>query len=29
MNNPQYMSGTGNNFVISEYENSKTDSGEA
>ena len=25
MNNPQYMSGTGNNFVISEYENSKTD----
>ena len=25
MNNPQYMSGTGNNFVVSEYENSKTD----
>lgn len=25
MNNPQYMSGTGNNFLVSEYENSKTD----
>jgi diaminopimelate epimerase len=25
MNNPQYMSGTGNNFVLSKYENSKTD----
>ena len=25
MNNPQYMSGTGNNFLISKYENSKTD----
>ncbi len=25
MINPQYMSGTGNNFLVSEYENSKTD----
>ena len=25
MNNPQYMSGTGNNFLVSEYENTKTD----
>ena len=25
MNNPQYMSGTGNNFLVSEYENSKTE----
>ena len=25
MNNPQYMSGTGNNFLVSEYENSKSD----
>ena len=25
MNNPQYMSGTGNKFLVSEYENSKTD----
>ena len=25
MNNPQYMSGTGNNFLVSKYENSKTD----
>ena len=25
MNNPQYMSGTGNNFPISEYENTRTD----
>ena len=25
MNNPQYMSGTGNDFLVSEYENSKTD----
>ena len=25
MNNPQYMSGTGNNFLVSEYEKSKTD----
>ena len=25
MNNSQYMSGTGNNFLISEYENTKTD----
>ena len=24
MNNPQYMSGTGNNFLVSDYENSKT-----
>ena len=25
MNNPQYMAGTGNNFLISNYENTKTD----
>ena len=25
MNNPEYMSGTGNNFVVSEYEKPKTD----
>ncbi len=25
MNNPQYMSGTGNNFLVSEFENPKTD----
>ena len=25
MNNPQYMSGTGNNFLISEFDNPKTD----
>ena len=25
MNNPKYMSGTGNNFLVSEYKNSKTD----
>ena len=25
MNNPHYMSGTGNNFLISEYENTKTE----
>ena len=25
MNNPQYMSGTGNNFLISEYQSDKTD----
>ena len=25
MNNPEYMSGTGNNFLVSEYENTKTD----
>ena len=25
MNNPQYMSGTGNNFLVSEFDNPKTE----